>query len=142
MLLDLGGVLELVEVLLLGATVVVLDPAVVFDATVVLEAVPAAGATVEATVVEPDVAVVLNTGAALGVALAATLVCVAAAPPGVSVAAVRSITPMLGVTRLGIGSAAADALPELLEPSPAPQPARPNVRTLHNTIFFIDHYPG
>jgi hypothetical protein len=134
-LLDLGGVLELVEVLLLEATVVVLD------ATVVLEAAPAAGATVEATVVEPDVEVALDTGAALGGVLAATLVCVAAASSGVSVAEVRSITPMLGVTRLGIGSAA-DALPELLEPSPAPQAARPNVRTLHNTIFFIDHYPG
>jgi hypothetical protein len=94
----------------------------------------------DATVVELDVGVVLDTGVAPCVALAAVPV-------------VRSITPTLGATRLGIGSEAADAVPELLDPSSAPQAARQNVRRLHNTTLrmcerttkadlFIDHYPG
>jgi hypothetical protein len=124
-LLDLGGGLEFVEVLL-------------FDATVV----------------ELDVGVVLDTGVAACVVLAATtLVPVVLAALGIPISEVRSITPTLGATRLGIGSEAADAVPELLDPSPAPQAARPNVRRLHNTTlrmcerttkaeFFIDHYPG
>jgi hypothetical protein len=72
---------------------------------------------------------------------------------GVSVAEVRSTTPVFGDTRLGIVSAPADAVPELLDPSPVPQAAKPNVKRLHNTTvrmcarttkadLFIDHYPG
>jgi hypothetical protein len=102
----------------------------------------------DATVGELDVGVVLDTGVAPCVALAA--VPVVPATLGIPV---RSITPTLGATRLGIGSDAADAVPELLDPSSAPQAARPNVRRLHNTTLrmcerttkadlFIDHYPG
>jgi hypothetical protein len=117
-LLDLGDVLEFVEVLSLAATVAV-------------GTVPVAGVVADAAVAELDEGVVLVTTA---------------------VPEVRSTTPMFGDTRLGVGSEAADAVPELLDPS-APQAARPNVRRLHNTIlrmcarttkadFFIDHYPG
>jgi hypothetical protein len=98
----------------------------------------------DATVVELDVGVVV---------LAATFVPVVPVALGIPVSDERSITPTPGATRLGIGSEAADAVPELLDPSSAPQAARPNVRRLHNTILrmcerttkadlFIDHYPG
>jgi hypothetical protein len=77
-------------------------------------------------VVELDEGVVLDMGVALCAVLAAA---------GVSVAEVRSTTPMFGDTRLGVVSEAADAVPELLDPSPVPQAARPNVKRLHNTTF-------
>jgi len=124
-LLDLPDVLEFVEVLSLGAT----------------------------AVVELDEAVVLDTGVVPCVVLAAVLVSLGTTATGVSVAEVRSTTPMFGDTRLGVTSEVADAMPELLDPSPAPQAAKPNVKRLHNTTlrmcarttkadFFIDRYPG
>jgi hypothetical protein len=141
-LLDLTGGVEFVEVLSLDATVVVLE----------LEVVPVAGVVVVATVVEPDVGVVPDTGVALCVVSATRSVLGVTTALGVPVSEVRSTTPMLGDTRLGIGSAAVDAVAEL-DPASAPQAARPNVRRPHNTTlrmcarttkaeFFIDHYPG
>lgn len=135
-----AGAVEFVEVLLVDATVVVLELGVVL----------VAGVVVDTTFVELDVGVVADTGAATGVVLAARFAVTTAL--GAAVAEVRSITPALGDTRLGVGSAATDVVPELLEPS-APQAARPNVTRLHNTTlrmcertakadFFIDHYPG
>ena len=132
------GVVEFVEVLLLDATVVVLE----------LEVVLVAGVVVDATVV----GVVPDTGVALCVVSATRFVSGVTTAPAVPVSEVLSTTPMLGATRLGTGSAAADAVAEL-DPSSAPQAARPNVRRLHNTTlrmcvrttkaeFFIDHYPG
>jgi hypothetical protein len=129
--LDLAGGLEFVEVLLFDARVVELDVGVVLDTGVV------------PCVVLPATCVVL----------AATFVPVVPVAPGIPVSDERSITPTPGATRLGIGSEAAGAVPEPLDPSSAPQAARPNVRRLHNTILrmcerttkadlFIDHYPG
>jgi hypothetical protein len=113
-----------------------------------------AGVVVDA-VVELDVGVVLDAdpGAALCVVLAATFVAVVPTTLGVPVPEERSTKPTLGDTRLGVESEAADAVPELLDPSLAPQAARPNARRLHSTTlrmserttkadFFIDHYPG
>ena len=150
-----AGVAEFVEVLLVDATVVVVELEVVVVAGVVVDATVVEldlGAVPDTTVVEADAGVVPDTGAAPGVVLAARFASVATTAPGAAVAEVRSITPVLGDTRLGVGSAAADVVPELLDPS-APQAARPNVTRLHNTTlrmcertaradFFIDHYPG
>jgi hypothetical protein len=129
----LAVVLEFVEVLLL-------DPRLT-------ETEPVTGAVVGATTVE------LDAGAVLCVVLAATVASALPAALGASPADVRSITPTLGVTRLGIASEAVDAASELPDPDSEPQAARPNVSRLHSTtlrmceraaegIFFIDHYPG
>jgi hypothetical protein len=120
---------------------------------------PVAGVVVD-TVVELDVGVVLDTGAALCfesattfVVLAATFVAVVSTVLGVPVPERLSTKPTLGETTLEVESEAADAAPELLDPSLAPQAARPNARRLHSTTLrtsertkkadlFIDHYPG
>jgi len=114
LLLGSVGVLEFVEVLLLDATVV--------------------GVPIDVTVVELDVGAVLDTGIALCVVLAATFVSAVSVTLGTSASDPRSIMPTFGATRLGIESDTVDAVPEL-DPSPAPQAARPNVRRLHNTML-------
>ena len=103
----------LVEVLLLEATIVVpVLPAVLEFVVLETGAVLVAGAmlgtdVVAATIVEPD-----------------------------SVLDVRSMKPTFGLTRLGV-DAEADAVSALLEPPPAPQAAKPNVKRLHNTMLRI-----
>jgi putative hydrolase of the HAD superfamily len=114
--------------------------------------VPVAGVVVDAAV-WLDVGVVLDTGAAPCVVLATTFVAVVSTVLGVPVPELRSTKPTLGETTLEVESEAADAVPELLDPSLAPQAARPNARRLHSTTLrmsertkkadlFIDHYPG
>jgi len=98
------------------------------------------------TVVTFELEVAADTGAALGVVVAAAFVAVTSE--------VRSIKPTFGDTRLGVESEAADAVAELLDPpSPAPQAAKPDARRRHRATLrmserttkaalFIDHYPG
>jgi hypothetical protein len=135
----LAVVLELVEVLLLDPTLTGAEPVM--------------GAMIGGRRVGFDAGVVLDAGAVLCVVLATTAVWVVSAVLGAPVSDVRSITPTLGVTTVGVSSATVATASALLDPDSEPQAARPNVSRLHSTtlrmceraaeeIFFIDHYPG